>query len=506
MPIDADARTPKVQSLLEMAARAFPDHPAVYHGTRPLMSFAELERRANRLAGGLAHRCEPGARVMIAAKNCPAYVEAMFAAWMAGLVIVPVNAKLHPREIAEIAADCDPALIFASPEIGEELAGHLVNRTIVAFGSAAYSALLEGDVAVPPGRVGPGLAWLFYTSGTTGRSKGAMLTHGNLLAMARSHWSDIDLPEAGSTLLHAAPMSHGSGLYILPYLAKGAAQIVPESGGFEPDEVLDICDRVGGAAMFLAPTMLQRLCDAADRRGHVPEGLRLVIYGGGPMYVSDLRRALALMGPRFAQIYGQGESPMTITGLASRDHVDQSDAVLGSVGRARSGIALRIVGEDGEGLPVGEAGEVLCRGDTVMAGYWNMPEATAAALADGWLRTGDVGALDPAGFLTLKDRSKDLVISGGSNIYPREVEEVLIEHPDVTEVCVVGEPDPEWGEIVVAHVARRAGVSDAYLATELDRLCIDRIARFKRPKRYVFHPELPKSAYGKVLKRALRGT
>ena len=207
---------------------------------------------------------------------------------------------------------------------------------------------------------------------------------------------------------------------------------------------------------------------------------------------------MAAFGPIFVQLYGQGEAPMTITGLRRRDHVDADDATLGSVGYARSGVDVAVVTEDGRPVGIDAVGEIVCRGDVVMSGYWNNADATARTLTNGWLRTGDMGSFDARGYLTLRDRSKDVVISGGSNIYPREVEEVLITHPAVTEACVVGAPDAEWGEVVVAVVVGTA--SEA----ELDAHLLDRIARFKRPKRYVYVDELPKNSYGKVLKRELR--
>jgi acyl-CoA synthetase (AMP-forming)/AMP-acid ligase II len=216
------------------------------------------------------------------------------------------------------------------------------------------------------------------------------------------------------------------------------------------------------------------------------------------MYVESLRKAMAAFGPVFAQLYGQGESPMTITGLRRADHESGDDAILGSVGYARSGVEVAVLGADGTLAGAGEVGEIVCRGDVVMTGYWNNPGATAETLKDGWLYTGDMGSFDARGYLTLRDRSKDVVISGGSNIYPREVEEVLLEHPGVSEAGVVGTPDPEWGEIVVAFIVGTAS------AAELDAHLLQRIARFKRPKRYEFVDELPKNSYGKVLKRELR--
>jgi acyl-CoA synthetase (AMP-forming)/AMP-acid ligase II len=229
-----------------------------------------------------------------------------------------------------------------------------------------------------------------------------------------------------------------------------------------------------------------------------PHNLRTVVYGGGPMYVDSLKKAMAAFGPIFVQLYGQGEAPMTITGLRRADHLDTDDAILGSVGYARSGVDVAVLYDDGSPAATGEIGEIVCRGDVVMSGYWNNPDATAATLQNGWLRTGDMGSFDERGFLTLRDRSKDVVISGGSNIYPREVEEALLEHPGVEEAGVVGAPDHEWGEVVVAFIVGSASEG------ELDAHLLERIARFKRPKRYEFIDELPKNSYGKVLKRELR--
>jgi long-chain acyl-CoA synthetase len=252
--------------------------------------------------------------------------------------------------------------------------------------------------------------------------------------------------------------------------------------------------------MFAAPTMVKRLVDSnADCD---PENIRTIIWGGAPMYVEDTIKALDRFGPRFAQIYGQGESPMTITTLTrqeigDRDHPRWRER-LASAGRPYACVEVMVADNADRELPAGETGEILCRGDVVMPGYWQNPEATAKTLKNGWLHTGDVGAFDAEGYLTLKDRSKDMIISGGSNIYPREVEEVLLKHPRVREVSVIGRPDAEWGEVVVAYV-----VGDAD-AQELDNLCLGAIARFKRPKDYVFIEALPKNNYGKILKTDLR--
>ena len=322
-----------------------------------------------------------------------------------------------------------------------------------------------------------------------------MLSHRNLMAMTVSHLADFDAPDENCSLIHGAPMSHGSGLYVPPYVLRGARQVVPASGAFEPDEFLDLCDHHPGCSAFLAPTMVQRLVQTGRPR---PRDLKTVVYGGGPMYVDSLKRAMAAFGPIFVQLYGQGEAPMTITGLRRADHLDADDAVLGSVGYARSGVDAAVLAADGSPAAIDEIGEIVCRGDVVMSGYWKNADATASTLRDGWLHTGDMGSFDASGFLTLRDRSKDVVISGGSNIYPREVEEVLIEHPGVSEECVVGAPDPEWGEVVVAFIVGSAS------SAELDAYLLERIARFKRPKRYEFIDEIPKNSYGKVLKRELR--
>jgi acyl-CoA synthetase (AMP-forming)/AMP-acid ligase II len=329
-----------------------------------------------------------------------------------------------------------------------------------------------------------------------------MLSHRNLMAMTIAHLADIETVDENSSLLHAAPMSHGSGLYIFAYIARGARQVAPESAGFDPVEFLDLCQFHPSCGVFLAPTMVQRLRLEAERSGRRPTNLRTIVYGGGPMYVEEIRKSLATFGQIFVQIYGQGESPMTITGLRGADHARDDDAILGSVGFARSGVEVAVVAPEGGSIERGAIGEIVCRGDVVMSGYWNNPKATAEALRDGWLYTGDMGSFDNRGYLTLRDRSKDVVISGGTNIYPREVEEALLKHDEVEEVCVVGQVHPEWGEIVVAFVVPKD--KTALEAKALDAHCTEHIARFKRPKRYIFVEELPKNNYGKVLKRELR--
>jgi fatty-acyl-CoA synthase len=479
-------------AVLDQAAARFGDRDAVYSGRQCVSTFAQLRDRALRLA--TSFHVPGGSRIAIASENRPEIVELFFATWAAECVVVPINYKLHPKEMQQILDDSGAVQVFASPRIGPGLQA-LTAVPVEIVDSPAYLDRYAAEPAPLPDTDPETLAWLFYTSGTTGRSKGAMLSHRNLTAMTVAHLADIDSPDHRCSLIHGAPMSHGSGLYIAPYVLRGARQVVPASGAFEPAEFLDLCEHHPGSSSFLAPTMIQRLVETRRPR---PRNLRTIVYGGGPMYVDSLKKALAAFGPVFAQIYGQGESPMTITGLHPADHQTNDDDILGSVGYPRSGVQVAVLDDHGVAAPPGSIGEIACRGDAVMMGYWNNPAATADTLRDGWLMTGDMGSFDARGYLTLRDRSKDVVISGGSNIYPREVEEALLEHPGVSEACVVGAPDPEWGEIVVAFVV---GSADP---TELDAHLLERIARFKRPKRYEKVDELPKNSYGKVLKRELR--
>jgi acyl-CoA synthetase (AMP-forming)/AMP-acid ligase II len=492
-------------SLLDRTARQWPERGAVYLGEDAVQTWAALRYRSLVLAGALAARGPLGSRVAIASENAPAWLELMFGTWAAGAAVVPLNYKLHAKEMAQIVEDADAAVVFASPTLAPALRAALASPwrdRIVVTGSTDYEALFRGEPAAVVATDPQALAWLFYTSGTTGRSKGAMLSHRNLMSMTMGHLADVESIDETCSQIHAAPMSHGSGLYIPAYVARGARQVVPASQAFDPAEFLALCDSHPGCGAFLAPTMVQRLRLAAQASGHLPKHLRSIVYGGGPMYVEELRKSIAVFGQVFAQIYGQGESPMTITWVRREDHASDDSAVLGSVGVARTGVDVRVVGEDGRDVPVGEIGEILARGDVVMAGYWNNPGGTAEALRDGWLHTGDMGSLDDRGYLTLRDRSKDVVISGGSNIYPREVEEALLTHVGVAEVSVVGQTDEEWGEVVVAFVVAAPGADPTPQA--LDAHCLDRIARFKRPKRYLFLEALPKNSYGKVLKRQLR--
>ncbi|MBP0590453.1 AMP-binding protein [Paraburkholderia sp. LEh10] len=494
-------------TLLEQAARRFPNSPAIYDGDQLYATYNELYQRSLSLAAGLLSYANVGSRVVVASENRPELIEIYFAIWAAGMVVVPVNAKLHPLEIAHIIENADASIIFVSSKLAEAVASAVSNHTSVlsspiAIGGNLYTSLAGTQPGSPVEASVSSLAWLFYTSGTTGRPKGAMLTHHNLISMSIAHLADIDDVDENSSIIHAAPMSHGSGLYILPYIARGARHVVPASSAYDVNEFLDLTDLHPRCGAFLAPTMVQRLRTEAERSNRRPRNLRNIIYGGGPMYVAELQKAIDWFGPIFSQIYGQGEAPMTITGMRRSDHCTTDTNTLGSVGTPRSGVDVRVIGPDGQDAGVGELGEIICRGDVVMSGYWKNPGATADTLRDGWLHTGDMGRLDARGFLTLLDRSKDVVISGGTNIYPREVEEVLLTNPNVLECCVLGRKDEEWGEVVVAFVVSKDHASIS--AADLDAHCLERIARFKRPKEYIFVESLPKNGSGKIVKRELR--
>ena len=497
---------------VERHGRLRPDDPALADGERVHATWAAFAARTAGAAGGLrdVFGLSPGQRVAIVMRNRPEYIEAMFAIWHAGLVVVPVNARLHRDEIAYILEHSESVVVVTDSDHAgdvESLVGTIASLKAVVVAPGERWDRLTASAPLPlADRRGHDPAWLFYTSGTTGRPKGATLTNRNLLMMSLSYFADIDPVGAQDSILHAAPISHGSGLYGLPHIARGAVSVVPHSGGVGGDEIAALVQRWPGMTFFAAPIMVKRLAGDPAFAGADLAHLKTIIYGGAPMYLADLEDALAVFGPRLAQIYGQGETPMTITALSKADHGDRTHPEwrnrLQSVGIARTDVEVRVVDDDGNELQAGEIGEVVVRGDVVMSGYWNQPDATAEALRDGWLHTGDVGSFDADGYLTLRDRSKDLIISGGMNIYPREVEEALLRHPGVVATAVVGRPDAEWGEAVVAFVVVAHGAAPGI--DDLDRMCLESIARFKRPKEYRFVDALPTNNYGKVVKRELR--
>lgn len=507
-----------VGKLLTKSAQTYPDKLAIAHGAKRL-NYAQFNARSNRMANALYKLgLKQGDNVALLQYNYPEMLESMFACFKAGCGAVPINWRLHPKEFAFIMDHSEAKAAVLSPEFNEailEVRDRIPNvRSLITLGHAEgelldYEALLSResndfeDTVVHP----DDLAWLFYTSGTTGLPKGAMLTHRNLLAMTMNFYADI-CPGFGpdDVILHAAPLSHGSGCYALPNVGKGAANIILESKSFDPELIFKTIQEYRVTNMFAAPTMIKLMVDspAVDQYDH--SSLKSLNYGGAPMLVEDLKQAMSKLGPCLVQLFGQAESPMTITYLPHQDHVQEGSPEqmkrLSSAGMPRTDVEVKIFDSDENELPPGETGEIVTRSDLVMKGYWRNPEATADTIKNGWLHTGDMGYLDDGGYLFIMDRSKDMIISGGENIYPREIEEVLIKHPAVREVAVIGVPDTKWGEAIKAVVSLNAGESASEEA--LIHFCRDHIASYKKPKTVDFVNELPKNNYGKILKRELR--
>ncbi|VVO58373.1 Long-chain-fatty-acid--CoA ligase [Pseudomonas fluorescens] len=498
-----------IANWLNDAAHRWPTRPALFEGDRQVADYQQFAENVRSLAKYLSeqHGIQPGDRVALFMRNCCEYLEVFYAIWWVGAVAVPINCKLHRNEAGWIASNAQARLMFTDD--GKVFApGELADdcRELPGFGRRVDSAADEVCSRAPVPRRADDLAWLFYTSGTTGRSKGVMLSHGNLMAMSLCYPIDVDPVSADDAVVYAAPMSHGAGLYNFIHVRFGARHVVPVSRGFKAAELFELATTLDNVTLFAAPTMVKRMVEQARQQGYAGEGLKTIVYGGAPMYLADLQDAVDTFGPRLVQIYGQGESPMTVSALprkviTDRNHPEWARRA-SSVGLAQSCIEIRIVDAERKNLGAGQTGEIAVRGATVMHGYWRNEASTREALVDGWLFTGDIGYLDAQGYLTLTDRSKDVIITGGSNVYPREVEEVLALHPDVFEVCVVGEPDAEWGESVVAFVVARE--SCRLDAAQLNSWFIERMASFKKPKKYVFRSELPKSGYGKILKTDLR--
>ena len=507
-----------IGKLLTKSARTFPENLAIAYGLKEL-TYAEFNARTNRLSNGLNRLgVQQGDNVAVLMYNCPEMLESMFACFKAGCGVIPINFRLHPKEFAFIINHSEAKVVIISPEFNEVIVdirddipqvSYIISTSGAQDSFLNYETVLSAesdqfeDADVAPDDV----AWLFYTSGTTGQPKGAMLTHRNLLGMTMNFYADM-CPGFGpnDVALHAAPLSHGSGCYALPNIGKAAANVILEAMSFDPEEVLKTIEAYRVTNMFAAPTMIKLLIDspAIDQYDH--SSLKALNYGGAPMLVEDLMQAMEKLGPCLVQLYGQAESPMTITYLSHDDHVLDGDPDqmkrLPSAGIPRTNVEVKIVDSDDNELPPGEMGEIVTRSDLVMKGYWRDPDATAETLRNGWLHTGDVGYIDECGYLFLMDRSKDLIISGGENVYPREIEEVIVQHPAVREVAVIGIPDPTWGESIKAVVSL---VPEREVTeTELIDFCTDHIARYKRPKSVDFVEELPKNNYGKIVKRELR--
>jgi acyl-CoA synthetase (AMP-forming)/AMP-acid ligase II len=503
--------------MLTTTATSYPDRVAWIWDDRT-RTYGESNRRADGFAHALREfGAERGDRVALFMHNRPEAMEAFFGTLKIGAAVVPLNPRFTADEVEYHLADSGARVLVVGEEIADVVAKVRDRLTtveqVVQVGGSSPPGVSDFDdvLAAHDGRPflsvdveDDELAWLAYTSGTTGRAKGAMLTHGNLTACALGALADTMRLEVEDVALHAASLTHGSGYNALAYTMKGCTQVLLQPSGFDVERFLDYVARYRVNALFMVPTMIKMVVDHPAARDADLSSLRWVMYGGAPMYVEDLKKALDLMGPVFVQIYGQTESPMTGTMLRPQEHVvDGPDAArLGSCGRARSGMQIRILDEHDEPVPTGEQGEICIRGATVMKGYWQRPDATAETLRGGWLHTGDIGKMDEHGYVYILDRTRDMVISGGLNVYPREVEEVLLTHPAVSEVCVFGVPDEKWGEALKAHVVLVAEASAT--AEEIIAYAGQHLAGYKKPKSVDFVTELPKTTYGKLDKKAVR--
>jgi long-chain acyl-CoA synthetase len=493
-------RHANVGRLLTEAARRYPGRVAVRQDDRAL-TYGELDARVNALASSLTGLgLSTGDRVVLWLQNCAEFLEAMFACWKLGLAVVPVNARLTGEDVAFHVADSGARALFYGAEFEADAKGFPVaNRISVGGeGDIRYEDLVSAAGTVPEqvrefSEETP--AWLFYTSGTTGRPKGAVITHRNLMFVTVSWCADVYSVQPEDVVLHCAPLSHGAGFQALVALARGAENIV--HARYSPAQLCADIERSRVTVTWLVPTQIRMLLDDPVSAGADLSSLKCLVYGGSPVHLADLKEALDRMGPVLCQLYAQGETPMTLAYLRPEDHRDP--AVLTSAGVVRTGMEVRIADEEGHPVAPGVVGEILARGPAVMTGYWERPEATAEALRDGWLHTGDLGRLDERGYLSVLDRMKDFIISGGSNVYAREVEDVLLRHPRIHEAAVFGVPHPVWGEAVTAAV-----VGEGVAPGDVDEFCRGTLAGYRRPKQIHVCPELPKNAYGKVLKRELR--
>lgn len=492
-----------IAHLLRHAARCFPDRQAVtWRGES--IDYRQFDDRVSACAGWLtALGVAPGGRVVLSLDNHPDLLTAMFGTFRAGAAVLPTNSRLTDDELAFVIDDGEAGLVItdeAHADVARRAAGAHARVVVVGdeFDAAIATAEPIADVDVGSDET----AWIFYTSGTTGRPKGAMLPHGVLNFVTVSWLADLTPLSEHDVTLHAAPLSHGAGFHAIAAVARAAHQVLLDSPSFDPPAVLDVIRDHGVTNTWLVPTQIMMLTDAAERvdlTGTDLPTLRHVVYGGAPITPAAISRALDRFGPVFVQLYGQGETPMTATVLRREDHVPE---MLGSAGRARPGIEVRVVDETGVPVADGEAGELVVRGPSVMSGYWKQPEATAETIRNGWLHTGDLGVMSAHGVVRLLDRTKDMIISGGSNVYAVEVEAALAAHESVAEVAVIGTSDDLWGERVVAVVVPAPGVVPDL--ADLEAHARQHLAGYKIPRRYVVTDELPRNAYGKVVKRELR--
>jgi fatty-acyl-CoA synthase len=507
-------RAVNLATLLRQTARRLPDRDAIVHGA-DRWTWAELDTGVDALARELLDRgVRPGDSVLVHSPNHVELVRTMFATWRIGAVLAPTNSRLTPADVTVIARACRPALVVchsaqrehavAVAKAVDTLRGEPL--WIDATGPDAIGDLPSAD-PVPDAPVIPGdPAWYFFTSGTSGSPKTAILTHDQMGFVVTNHIADLmpGLSESDASLV-LAPLSHGAGVNLLPQIARGARSILTTSPGLDAAEVWDLVERERVTNLFTVPTILKKLTEHPDALTRDHSSLRHVIYAGAPMYTADQEHAREVLGDVLVQYYGLGEVTGNITVLPphEHDHPRPEGVEFGTCGRVRTGMEVVLRNADGHEVRPGEIGEICVAGPAVCAGYLDNPEANAAAFRDGWFHTGDLGMLDERGYLYITGRASDMYISGGSNVHPRDIEEKLAAHPGVREVAVLGMPHPEWGEVGVAvWVAAGDEVPET---EELRNWLESRVARYKLPKHYIRWPELPKSGYGKIVKRTIRG-
>mgnify|MGYP006285016045 CR=1 FL=1 len=505
-----------VGSYITRAARHYPQNTAaVFEGKA--FTYAELNKRTDAFAKALKNLgIEKGDRIGILQKNSHCFLETFFACFKIGACAIPMNFRLHPDEVAYHLNDARAVAIVFSGDFKEgvkgiaEKASHTKHHICLQNpldGQLDYEKMVSDNETSEDQTIevaDDDLAWLFYTSGTTGKPKGAMLTHANLVATSVGWCADLMHLEPEDVAMQAAPLSHGGGIHAIAVVAKAGNNVILD--GWKPKEVMACIEKYQVTNTWAVPTMIKMLITDPDLEKYNLSSLKWVVYGGSPMYVEDLKTAIRKIGPVFVQIFGQGESPMTGTFMRKQDHVIDGDPEaeqrLLSAGIARTDMEVKILDENDQELPHGEKGEIALKGPAVMKGYWERPEENAETLRNGWLHTGDVGYMDQKGYMYIVDRFKDCIISGGANIYPRELEEIIIQHPAVQEVAVIGVPDEFWGEAVKACIILKPG--QATTEEEIISFCSQRMGSYKKPKSVDFLEDLPKSNYGKVLKRTLR--
>ena len=506
--------------LLSETARRHRDRTALVWGEQS-WSWIELDSRVNALCAALREQgLGKGDKILVQARNSNQMFETLWAAFKLGAVWVPCNFRLTPGEVAYLASSSGAAAMIADDIFPEHVAAVeevAKLRATITIGEAREDQLsYEELVAQHLGKSGGEAdvdyddpCWFFYTSGTTGRPKAAVLTHGQMAFVVNNHLADL-MPGTGpeDASLVVAPLSHGAGAHALSQVARGAKSVLLPGTAFDEAAAWRLVEAEGITNMFTVPTILTRLVRhaAVDEVDH--SRLRYVIYAGAPMYREDQKLAIEKLGSVLVQYYGLGEVTGNITVLPPDLHyLDDAKMKIGSCGFARTGMEISIKSPDGEDLSPLEAGEICVRGPAVFAGYHENPEANANSLKGGWFHTGDLGHLDEEGYLFITGRASDMYISGGANVYPREAEEVLLTHPGVAEVAVLGVPDPQWGESGVAVVVierKWAGATGSDLEIELLGSLQGKLAKYKWPRRVFFWESLPTSGYGKIPKHLIR--